>query len=98
MIDLKLIYNTNYESITRAVAGRGAGGFIGALLGAWIVDRFEDYWELFMALFTTVAGLCVAMVVDLPSVDHVWLLYCVIGGSSVIVNMGKECCSDLTQD
>lgn len=89
MIDLKLIYNTNYESVTRAVAGRGAGGFLGAMIGAFLVDKYETHLELFMAVFTTIAGLCVAVVTQLPTIDHVWLLYCVIGGSSNVVNMGK---------
>jgi len=89
MIDLKLIYNTNYESVTRAVSGRGAGGFIGAVIGALVVDKYDTHLELFMAIFTTVAGLCVMVVTGLPSIGHVWLLYCLIGGSSNIVNMGK---------
>lgn len=96
MIDLKLIYTTNYESVTRAVSGRGAGGFIGAVVGALLVDKFNDRLELFMALFTTVAGLCVAVVTNLPSIDHVWLLYCLIGGSSNVVNMGTYICDLIT--
>lgn len=88
MIDLKLIYHTNYESVARAVSGRGAGGFIGAMVGALLVDKFDAQLELLVGVFTTISGLCVVFVTNMPSVDHVWLLYCLIGGSSNIINMG----------
>lgn len=89
MIDLKLIYMTNYESITRAVSGRGAGGFLGAVLGAVIVDKYEKKLDLCMALGTILSGVSVMLVPMLPSIDYVWLLYFVIGCSSCMVNMGK---------
>lgn len=89
MIDLKLIYNTNYESITRSVAGRGVGGFLGALIGALLVDKFERHLDVCIALATTIAGICIAMVPHVPSIDFVWLLYFMIGCTSNAVNMGE---------
>ncbi|KAL4233829.1 hypothetical protein ACF0H5_008505 [Mactra antiquata] len=87
MIDLKLIYSTNYESITRAVSGRGAGGFIGAVLGAFIVDKYEGHLDLCMALGTMICGVSVLLVPLLPSIDYVWFLYILIGCNSCMVNM-----------
>ncbi|XP_045196699.2 major facilitator superfamily domain-containing protein 4A-like [Mercenaria mercenaria] len=88
MIDLKLIYNTNYESITRSVAGRGAGGFLGALIGALIVDKFERQLDLCIAIGTTIAGICIALIPHVPTTGHVWMLYFMIGCVSNAVNMG----------
>lgn len=90
MIDLKLIYNTNYESVTRAVSGRGAGGFIGAIIGAFLVDKYEARLELFTAIASTTAGACVVMVTKAPTVDYVWMLFCAIGCCSNIINMGMS--------
>ncbi|WAR07088.1 MF4B1-like protein [Mya arenaria] len=87
MIDLRLIYATNYASVTRAVAGRGAGCFIGAAVGGVLIDRWPSLLELWCAVFTTVAGLGVSMVTYLPSIDHVWLLYLLLGAASSIVNI-----------
>ncbi|XP_052240084.1 sodium-dependent glucose transporter 1-like isoform X1 [Dreissena polymorpha] len=87
MIDLKLLYKTNYESVTRAVAGRGVGGFLGAVVGAFVVDKYQRHLDLCCGVSTSIAGLCVAMVTYVPSIDYVWLLYCVLGCCSNLVNI-----------
>jgi len=104
MIDLRLLYKTNYESVTKALAGRGVGGFFGSVIGGLLVDKFSDKLELCCAVGTTIAGGSVAAVTYLRSIDHVWLLYVLIGACSSIVNMGnyrkqswsmKNQCNDL---
>lgn len=89
MIDLRLIYNTNYKSVTRSVAGRGVGGFLGAVLGALLVDKFERQLDLCIAVCTTIAGISIGLVPLVPTIDYVWMLYFMIGTTSSIINICK---------
>ena len=89
MIDLKILFNTDYASVTRSMAGRGAGGILGAVIGAFLVDKYEGYLDLCIGVCSTMAAVCLTAIPHMPDINYVWLLFFIIGGLSCIKNMGK---------
>ena len=90
MIDLKLIFNASYEEVSRSVSGRGAGGFMGALAGGILVDKFDGSLDLIIALFETVAAAVIAYVPFSSGVNLLWFHYCLLGICSGVANIGKN--------
>ena len=79
MIDLKLVFHASYEEMSRSVSARGVGGFVGALLGGILVDKFERSLDLIIAAIEIVSSFAVTYVPFSPDVSFLWFLYFVLG-------------------
>ena len=71
------------------MSGRGAGGFIGALLGGMLVDKVENSMDLLVAVPQTVASLAVLTIPFSLGVSFLWFHYLTLGICSGIMNIGK---------
>ena len=89
MIDLKLIFHASYEEVSRSVSARGVGGFTGALIGGFLVDKYENSLYLITACIEIVAAIGVTCVPFSPDVNFLWLLYFILGICASIANIGK---------
>ena len=89
MMDLKLIFNTNYASLTQAVSGRGIGGIVGALLGGVIADKFQKRLDLCIGLFCVISAAVLAYIPVAPTIDYLWYLYFGLGCATCVVNICK---------
>ena len=90
MIDLKLVFNASYEEVSRSVSGRGAGGFVGALIGGILVDKFDRSLDLITALVETMAAAAVTYIPFAPDVGMLWFLCFILGACSGVANIGKK--------
>ena len=88
MIDLKLIFHASYEEVSRSVSARGVGGFTGALLGGFLVDKYGNSLYLITACIEIVASVGVTCVPFAPDVNFLWVLYFVLGSCASIANIG----------
>ena len=80
------------------MSGRGAGGFIGALLGGMLVDKFENSMDLLVAVPQTVASLAVLTIPFSPGVSYLWFHYLTLGVCSGIMNIGNDQSIQLSYD
>ncbi|XP_053398393.1 sodium-dependent glucose transporter 1A-like [Mercenaria mercenaria] len=87
MIDIKLIFNATYEEVSRSVSGRGAGGFCGALIGGFLVDRFSHSSDLIIAVSETIAALAIMFVPYSHSANTIWFHYFFTGICGVTINI-----------
>lgn len=90
MIDVKLIFNATFEEVSRSVSGRGAGGFVGALIGGILIDRFGHSLDFVVGVCETAAAVAIAFLPFSPSISTVWIHYFTIGFTASIINMGKK--------
>ena len=90
MIDIKLIFNATYNEVSRSVSGRGAGGLTGALIGGFLIDKFDNSLDIFIAVSETFAGLAVMGIPYSPSVNTLWFHYFCLGALGAIIGIGKR--------
>ena len=90
MIDIRIIYTANYEDVASSISGRGAGGFVGALLGGFLVDKFAQHIDLQIALAQTVASVAVLTVPFSFAISFVFFHYFTLGLCGAIINIGKN--------
>ncbi|XP_060571191.1 sodium-dependent glucose transporter 1-like isoform X1 [Ruditapes philippinarum] len=87
MIDIKIIFSATYEEVSRSVSGRGAGGFFGALIGGFLVDKFSNSLDLLIALSETIAGLAIILVPYTYTINTLWFHYLILGMCNSIVGI-----------
>ncbi|XP_045196704.2 sodium-dependent glucose transporter 1-like [Mercenaria mercenaria] len=87
MIDIKIIFKATYEDVSRSVSGRGAGGFCGALVAGFLVDRFSHSLDLLIALAETVAGLAIMTLPYTFTINTLWFHYFTLGVCSGVVGI-----------
>lgn len=87
MIDIKLIYKATYEDVSRSVSGRGAGGFTGALIGGYLVDRFGHSLDLLIGISETVAAAAIITAPYTFSVETLWFHYLTVGICAAVISM-----------
>ena len=89
MIDLKLIFNTSYASLTSAVSGRGIGGVAGAFLGGIVADKFEKRLDVCTGIFCVISAAILAYIPLAPTMDYLWFLYFGLGLATCVLNICK---------
>ena len=89
MIDIKLIFHASYEEVSRSVSARGVGGFTGALIGGFLVDKFENCLDLIIASIEILSSVAVTYVPFSPDVNFLWFLYFILGICGSVANIGK---------
>lgn len=87
LIDIKLLFSASYEEVSRSVSGRGAGGFVGALLGGILVDKFDRSLDLLVALSETVASVAVLTIPFSLGINFLWFHYFTMGACSGIIGI-----------
>ena len=76
--------------MSRSVSGRGAGGFVGALLGGILVDKFDRSLDLLVALSETVASVAVLTIPFSLGINFLWFHYFIMGACSGIIGIGNN--------
>ena len=87
--DLKLRANTNYEHVARAVSGRSVGFFLGAAIGGFLVDKFDRYLDLMIALCLDLMGVAGIVVPYSPYLELYWVLFVLQGTFEGVINVGE---------
>lgn len=88
--DLKDHVNADYEEISRALAAKSAGLFIGAIIGGVLHEKFHRHTDLIMSLGILIGAVGISMVpwvATLPAVSFFLLL---TGVSEGFINTGKQ--------
>jgi predicted MFS family arabinose efflux permease len=89
LVDIKLIFNATYEEVSRSVSGRGAGGFCGAFIGGFLVEKFGHSLDLLIAVSETLAALVVMFIPYSHNVNTIWFHYFCMGICGVTINIGN---------
>ena len=89
MIDIKIIFGATNQEVSRSVSGRGAGGFIGALIGGILVDRFGLALDLLIAMSEAVAGLAIMFAPFTYTINTLWFHYFTLGVCNSIICIGE---------
>ncbi|KAK3577971.1 hypothetical protein CHS0354_008914 [Potamilus streckersoni] len=87
MIDLKILFNANYEQISRSVSARGIGSIIGGFVGGFFMDRFSDWSDLLLAVFLTLGGLVFLFVPFVHDLGFLWFVFFATGIASGVANI-----------
>ncbi|KAL4233831.1 hypothetical protein ACF0H5_008507 [Mactra antiquata] len=87
LIDIKLLFNSSFEDVSRSVSGRGAGGFTGAVIGGIFADRFSHALDLFVAVSETIAGFAIMAVPYSFSVHTLWFHYFTLGACGGVIGI-----------
>ena len=89
MIDIKLIFKgATYEDVSRSVSGRGAGGFVGSLIGGVLVDKYSNNLDLFIGMSAVISSATIMFLPFSFSVHTLWFHYFVLGMCSGITGIG----------
>jgi MFS family permease len=88
--DLKWRAHTNYENVARAVSGRSAGFFLGAILGGLIVDKFFRFCDLIIGVFLVIAALATIAAPWASSIELLWFLILVQGVAESVLDIGTS--------
>ena len=88
LIDLKTRTNSSYESLAAAVSGTSVGYFIGAVIGGFLIDKFGLFLDLTVAVGLDLGAVGTVAIPWVPNTQLIWLLCCLQGTSTGIVNTG----------
>lgn len=87
MIDIKIIFKATYEEVSRSVSGRGAGGFVGAIIGGFLVDKCSNCLDFLIALSEMIAGLTIMFAPYTYSINTLWFHYFILGVCSGVIGI-----------
>lgn len=88
--DLKIRTNGSTEDISRALSGRNIGFFISAVVGAMLVDKFTNYWNLIIAIFLDLIAITTITIPWSPNPSVLVVLICVQGLFEGIINIAGQ--------
>ena len=88
LIDLKTRTNSSYESLAVAVSGASIGYFIGAVAGGFLIDKFGLFLDLALAVGLDLGAVGTVAIPWIPNTQLLWILCCLLGASTGIVNTG----------
>ncbi|XP_071145046.1 sodium-dependent glucose transporter 1A-like [Mytilus edulis] len=97
--DLIIKTSSDYELVSRAISGRSAGYFIGAVIGGPLVDKLGHYCDLMIAVCLDGAAIATVIVPYCGNVSLLWFLLALggtfegvinIAGQKIILNIWQE--------
>ena len=88
LIDLKLRTNADYEQVAVAVSGRSVGYFIGSAIGGVLVDKFDRYCDLMIALCLNGGAIATVIAPWSTVVGVLWFLIVLQGTFEGVINIG----------
>ena len=88
LIDLKIITNTNYEDVSRAVSGRAFGFFIGAAIGGLLIEKLDPFCDVMLAICLDFIGIFGIVVPYLSSTSWMFFVILLQGTFEGIINIG----------
>ncbi|XP_013412615.1 sodium-dependent glucose transporter 1-like [Lingula anatina] len=87
--DLRMRTNSNWEEISRALVGRGAGLFIGAAGGGYVCDRFERHVYALLALAMTLEAIGTTAIPLCPWIWAMLVMFVVQGLCEGLLGAGS---------
>ena len=88
LIDLKTRINSSYESLAVAMSGASVGYLIGAVAGGFLIDKFGLFLDLALAVGLELGAVGTVTIPWIPNTQPIWILCCLLGASTGIVNTG----------
>lgn len=88
--DLKIRTNGSTEDISRALSGRNIGFFISAVVGAILVDKLTNYWDLIIAVFLDLIAVTTISIPWSLNPSVLGVLICFQGLFEGIINIGRQ--------
>ncbi|KAL4233506.1 hypothetical protein ACF0H5_008187 [Mactra antiquata] len=90
MIDLRMRFDADSESVARSISALGVGVFVGALLGGLLIDTLGT-WKIL--LVTAAQVLVTVVIVSMPfvgSLGALWVMFFALGTSAGVVNVSGQ--------
>ncbi len=86
--DLKDHVGANYEEISRALATKSAGLFLGAFIGGVLHEKFHRHTDLIMSLGILIGAVGITMVPWVPTLPAVSFFLMLTGIGEGFINTG----------
>ncbi|XP_013413251.1 sodium-dependent glucose transporter 1A-like [Lingula anatina] len=90
MQDLILRTGTNYEEVSRAISGRSAGFFTGAVIGGFLVDKLRLYCDLMIGVSLVIMSAGSVAVPWSPWTGLIWFIFFLQGTCEGVINIAGQ--------
>ena len=87
--DLTVIFDTDYEGVSRALSARGIGGCVGGVVGGILADKLPLWLDLMVTVYVATASLSIGLVSVINSADQMWFMCLLLGFGVGGTNIGK---------